>query len=86
MPRRKPTGPRDRRSAARVSAGSTRGPDAASHAAYLARQRVICEQKDRYASEAEARAFAVMHQPGPGARAHTYHCEVCGGWHHTRGR
>ncbi len=47
------------------------------------RLRAVCAAKDRYASEAEARAFALMHAPGRGRRANVYHCEVCGGWHLT---
>jgi hypothetical protein len=55
-------------------------------AEYERRRREVCARKDRYTTEQEARAFAVMHQPGPGRRAAVYHCEVCGGWHHTSGR
>jgi hypothetical protein len=45
--------------------------------------RAVCASKDRYASEAEARAFALMHTPGRGRRSTAYRCEVCGGWHLT---
>ncbi|MSW51113.1 MAG: hypothetical protein F2817_09555 [Actinobacteria bacterium] len=86
MPRRKPTGPRDRRGAPRPGQAGPREPTAQQTADYLERQRVVCRRKDRYASESEARAFALMHQPGPGSRADVYRCEICDGWHHTRGR
>lgn len=50
------------------------------------RQREICAAKARYATEAEARAHALMHQPGPGSRPSTYLCEICSGWHFTSRR
>lgn len=83
VPRRKPTGPRDPRRAGRPA--NAPGPGARGDAEAEQRRRAVCAAKVRYASEDEARAFALMHQPGPGARAQSYLCEVCGGWHHTRG-
>ncbi|WP_210494992.1 hypothetical protein [Patulibacter sp. SYSU D01012] len=81
MPRRHPS-----RDAAQRRGRRPAGPrpvDPAVHAEREARRRAVCAAKDRYASEAEARAFALMHQPGPGRRASAYPCEVCGGWHLT---
>jgi len=48
--------------------------------------RAACAAKDRYASEAEARAIALMHVPGRGTRATAYACPWCGGWHLTSRR
>jgi hypothetical protein len=50
------------------------------------RQRAACAAKDRYASEAEARSFAIMHVPGRGRRSKPYQCDICGGWHLTSSR
>jgi hypothetical protein len=50
------------------------------------RARAACVAKDRYASESEARAFALMHVPGRGNRSVPYRCDVCGGWHLTSKR
>lgn len=49
------------------------------------RRREACAAKVRYETEAEARSFAIMHTPGRGPRATPYLCDVCGGWHLTRG-
>ena len=47
-------------------------------------QRVSCERKERYASEAEARSIALMNAPrGRSAAVAPYRCELCGGWHLT---
>jgi hypothetical protein len=47
-------------------------------------QRVSCERKERYASEAEARSIALMNAPrGRSAAVTPYRCELCGGWHLT---
>jgi hypothetical protein len=48
--------------------------------------REVCASKDRYATESEARAIAIMHVPGRGDRSLPYHCEVCDGWHLTSRR
>lgn len=82
MPRRHPS--RDR---------SGRGPGPRNHARdeersaeYEARQRANCAAKARYGSEAEARSHALMHAGAGGrARVSTYRCDVCDGWHFTRG-
>lgn len=50
------------------------------------RARAACTAKDRYASESEARAFALMHVPGRGNRSVPYRCAVCDGWHLTSKR
>lgn len=47
------------------------------------RHRQNCARKDRFETEAEARSFALMHNPGRGPRATAYRCDVCGGWHLT---
>jgi hypothetical protein len=48
------------------------------------RRRAACAAKERYASEAEARAIALMNAPrGRAAATQPYHCDVCGGWHLT---
>jgi hypothetical protein len=78
MPRRHP--PRDRRG---------RGPaapreDLGRSAEYEARQRANCAAKARYGSEAEARSHALMHSP-LGVRSTAYRCDICDGWHLTRG-
>jgi hypothetical protein len=46
--------------------------------------RTTCENKERYASEAEARSIALMNA-APGRRASTtpYQCDICGDWHLT---
>jgi hypothetical protein len=49
------------------------------------RRRAACAAKIRYETEAEARSFALMHTPGRGPRASVYLCDVCDGWHLTRG-
>jgi hypothetical protein len=50
----------------------------------LERRRAACKTKERYASEAEARAIALMNAPrGRGASTKPYACDVCGGWHLT---
>ena len=82
VPRRKPPPDPDRR-----GRHAPTGPRSDPHAGErLQRQREICSAKARYATEAEARAHALMHQPGPGSRPGTYLCEVCGGWHFTSRR
>ena len=48
-------------------------------------RRANCAAKARYGSEAEARSHAIMHRPGPGTRSQAYRCDVCEGWHLTRG-
>jgi hypothetical protein len=50
------------------------------------RARAACAAKDRFASEGEARAMALMHVPGRGPRSVAYRCELCGGWHLTSRR
>jgi len=48
------------------------------------RRREACRSKERYASEAEARAIALMNAPlGRRAATRPYHCDICGGWHLT---
>jgi hypothetical protein len=47
------------------------------------RARAACAAKDRFDTEDEARAMALMHVPGRGPRAVAYHCRLCGGWHLT---
>jgi hypothetical protein len=76
MPRRHPQPDPARR------AGPPR-PDAARALERERRARAACAAKDRFASEAEARATAIMHVPGRGPRATAYRCELCGGWHLT---
>lgn len=83
MPRRHPKPARGARSAQRPA-----GPraDPVRDAEFEARRREVCSRKARYSSEAEARSFALMHNPGPGpARVGTYRCDICDGWHFTRG-
>ncbi|MDA0179106.1 hypothetical protein OJ997_02270 [Solirubrobacter phytolaccae] len=47
-------------------------------------QRTSCENKERYASEAEARSIALMNAaPGRPAATRPYQCTICGGWHLT---
>jgi len=48
------------------------------------RAQEVCAAKERFATEAEARAIALMHVPGRGSRSAAYRCDVCGGWHLTR--
>lgn len=60
-------------------------PDLARLAEQEARRREACAAKVRYDTEDEARSFALMHTPGRGLRATPYLCDVCGGWHLTRG-
>jgi hypothetical protein len=80
MPRRhpRPASPRRGRSAPPQ-------PGLARIAEHEARRREACAAKVRYDTEAEARSFAIMHAPGRGPRASAYLCDVCGGWHLTRG-
>ena len=47
------------------------------------KRREDCARKDRFETEAEARSFAIMHNPGRGPRQQPYHCDVCDGWHLT---
>jgi hypothetical protein len=50
----------------------------------LESRREACAAKERYATEAEARAIALMNAPrGKPASTTPYHCDVCGGWHLT---
>ncbi|MCK9249079.1 MAG: hypothetical protein M0P31_08890 [Solirubrobacteraceae bacterium] len=82
MPRRNPRpdpGRRGRRA-------PTWGPDPVRAAERERRRREVCAGKARYATEAEARAHALMHQPGPGPRPNAYRCDVCDGWHFTSRR
>lgn len=46
-------------------------------------RRENCARKDRFETEAEARSFAIMHNPGRGPRQQPYSCDVCDGWHLT---
>ncbi|MBO9534023.1 MAG: hypothetical protein J7513_13715 [Solirubrobacteraceae bacterium] len=82
MPRRHP--PRDRTG----PAPRDWERDDARDAEYEARQRANCAAKARYGSQAEARAHALMHA-GAGSpsakRTSTYRCDICDGWHFTRG-
>lgn len=80
MPRRHPKpDPRRRGAAARPR------PDVERIAEQEARRRRACAGKVRYDTEAEARSFAIMHDPGRGPRATAYACDICNGWHLTRG-
>ncbi|MBJ7521046.1 MAG: hypothetical protein JHC84_15210 [Solirubrobacteraceae bacterium] len=80
MPRRHPK-PRPRR-----GAGSAEPRiDVERVARQAAQRREACAAKVRYDTEAEARSFAIMHSPGRGPRATPYLCDVCDGWHLTRG-
>ncbi len=48
------------------------------------RRREACHSKERYTTEAEARAIALMNAPrGRRAAVTAYRCDVCGGWHLT---
>jgi hypothetical protein len=47
------------------------------------RRKAACEGKERYASEAEARSYALMHAPVRGRPTRVYACDICGGWHFT---
>ncbi len=80
MPRRNPK-PAPRRG------GRPAGPapDVERLARQAAQRREACAAKVRYDTEPEARSFAIMHSPGRGPRATPYLCEVCDGWHLTRG-
>lgn len=51
----------------------------------LQQQRANCAAKARYGSEAEARSHSLMHTGGIGRQVKTYRCDVCDGWHFTRG-
>lgn len=51
----------------------------------MQQRRANCAKKARYDSEAEARSHALMHAPGLGPRSTAYRCDVCDGWHLTRG-
>ena len=63
------------------------GPPPVDFKPVRATQRVSCENKERYASEAEARAIALMNAaPGQPAATKPYRCEICGGWHLTSRR
>lgn len=81
MPRRHPSRDRGR------GRPSGRDDDAYEQrsAEYEQRQRANCAAKARYGSEAEARAHALMHSGGAAPRVKTYRCDVCDGWHFTRG-
>ena len=60
------------------------GPDPVVFQPVRATQRVSCANKERYASEAEARSIALMNAaPGRAAATKPYQCTVCGGWHLT---
>jgi len=82
MPRRHPD--RDPRGRGRPSRADDRF-DLGRSAEQLQRRRANCAAKARYDSEAEARSHALMHSPGSGPRAKAYQCDVCDGWHLTRG-
>jgi hypothetical protein len=82
MPRRHPKPSR----AARGPQRPAPREDLGASAEQTARRRAVCASKARYDSAAQARAFALMHNPGAaGPRVATYECEICGGWHFTRG-
>ena len=69
----------------RRDARSPRAPSTVRRRSRPARQRAALRDKERYASEAEARSIALMNAPrGRGAATTPYHCDVCGGWHLTR--
>jgi hypothetical protein len=61
-----------------------RSPRPLVYDAGLEQRRAACAAKERYASEAEARAIALMNA-APGRRASTtpYRCDICGDWHLT---
>lgn len=80
MPRRHPK-PAPRRDGRPVAPPS----DVERIARQEARRREACAGKVRYDTEAEARSIALMHVPGRGPRATPYLCDVCDGWHLTRG-
>lgn len=80
MPRRHPK-PAPRRGRPATPAR----PDVARIAEQEARRREACAAKARYDSEAEARSIVLMHHPGRSPRPTAYACDVCGGWHLTRG-
>ncbi len=80
MPRRHPKPPSSRR-----GRGAPPRPDPHRIAEQDARRRANCAAKARYDSEAEAASIALMHHPGRGPRPKAYLCDVCGGWHLTRG-
>lgn len=83
MPRKHPKPAPSARGAKRA-VGPRRDP--LRDAEFEARRRDTCARKARYGSQAEARAHALMHNPGPvSARVGTYRCDVCDGWHFTRG-
>jgi hypothetical protein len=67
---------------ARAAAPQRRG-DAARAVERERRARAACAAKDRFETEDEARATALMHVPGRGPRATPYRCPYCGGWHLT---
>ena len=75
MPRRHPE--RDPRATPRPLG------DVKNIAGHQRRERATCTVKDRFESEAQARAFAVMHTPGRGPRSAPYQCAICDGWHLT---
>jgi hypothetical protein len=77
MPRRHPR-PLAPRSAPRADPGRAIERERRAHEA--------CAAKDRYESESEARATALMHVPGRGSRSVAYRCELCNGWHLTSRR
>lgn len=45
------------------------------------RERARCQTKQWFATEAEARAVALMHRTQWGEDRTPYSCERCGGWH-----
>ena len=49
--------------------------------AHTQRERDRCAQKQWFASESEARAFALMHRTQYGEDRVAYRCEHCDGWH-----
>jgi len=50
------------------------------------RRADACRLKQWFATEAEARAHALMQRTQYGEQRHAYRCPVCDGWHLARAR
>jgi hypothetical protein len=81
MPRHNPS--RDRKGTRRATRARNPVENVERRLAAEQRHRENCARKDRFETEAEARSFAIMHNPGRGPRAKPYLCDVCAGWHLT---